>query len=148
MELEICTNSYNSALAAQQGGADRIELCVGLAEGGLTPSMGLIKQVAQLSGLKKHVLIRPRGGDFCYTPDEVAIMETDIRLLKEEGIDGVVIGALNPDGTIDLPTMRRLITAAEGLSITFHRAFDMCANPEKSLEDIIALGCHRILTYG
>ena len=148
MELEICTNSYNSALAAQQGGADRIELCVGLAEGGLTPSMGLIKQVAQLSGLKKHVLIRPRGGDFCYTPDEVAIMETDIRLLKEEGIDGVVIGALNPDGTIDLPTMRRLITAAEGLSITFHRAFDMCANPEKALEDIIALGCHRILTSG
>ena len=125
MELEICTNSYNSALAAQQGGADRIELCVGLSEGGLTPSMGLIKQVAQLSGLKKHVLIRPRGGDFCYTPDEVAIMETDIRLLKEEGTDGVVIGALNPDGTVDLPTMRRLITAAEGLSITFHRAFDI-----------------------
>lgn len=148
MELEICTNSYNSALAAQQGGADRIELCVGLSEGGLTPSMGLIKQVAQLSGLKKHVLIRPRGGDFCYTPDEVAIMETDIRLLKEEGIDGVVIGALNPDGTVDLPTMRCLITAAEGLSITFHRAFDICANPEKALEDIIALGCHRILTSG
>ena len=138
MELEICTNSYNSALAALQGGANRIELCVGLAEGGLTPSMGLIKQVAQLSGLKKHVLIRPRGGDFCYTPDEVAIMETDIRLLKEEGTDGVVIGALNPDGTVDLPTMRRLITAAEGLSITFHRAFDMCANPEKALEDVIA----------
>lgn len=146
--LEICTPSYNSALAALRGGADRIELCSGLGEGGLTPSIGLIKAARALPCLRVNVLIRPRGGDFLYTPAEQAIMVDDIKAAADAGADGIVVGALRPDGTIDIEAMSTFIHAAGGLPVTFHRAFDVCADPLQALDDIIALGCARLLTSG
>lgn len=146
--LEVCCADIESVLAAKQGGAHRIELCSALTEGGLTPSPGLVAE-AIASGLEAvNVLVRPRNGDFLYNETEIAVMERDIRHLADAGINGVVIGALTEDGNIDIPTCRRLISAARGLSVTFHRAFDLCCNPEKALEEIIALGCDRILTSG
>ena len=146
--LEVCIGSVESAKAARDGGAARVELCSALEIGGITPSPGLMQQVRRVEGIKMHVLIRPRGGDFLYDEDEVRCMEQDIVAARECGADGVVIGALTADGDIDIATCRRLIEKAQGMSITFHRAFDMCNNPMKALEDIIALGCHRILTSG
>lgn len=148
MFLEICTGSLESVLAAKAGGAHRVELCSALSEGGVTPSIGLIRQARKVEGLKLHVLIRPRGGDFLYTPEEVDIMESDIIAARECGADGVVIGALTHEGDIDIATCQRLIRVAGDMSITFHRAFDMVRDAEKALEDVIALGCHRILTSG
>ena len=146
--LEVCIGSVCSAKAARDGGAARVELCSALEIGGITPSPGLMQQVRSVEGIKMHVLIRPRGGDFLYDEDEIRCMEQDIVAARECGADGVVIGALTADGDIDIATCRRLIEKAQGMSITFHRAFDMCNNPMKALEDIIALGCHRILTSG
>lgn len=146
--LEVCIGSVESAKAARDGGAARVELCSALEIGGITPSPGLMQQVRQVEGIKMHVLIRPRGGDFLYDEDEIRCMEQDIVAARECGADGVVIGALTADGDIDTTACRRLIEKAQGMSITFHRAFDMCNNPMKALEDIIALGCHRILTSG
>ena len=146
--LEVCAGSLHSAMAAAQGGAQRVELCQALADGGLTPSVGLMRAVRGIEGLRLHVLIRPRGGDFLYTPAEVAIMEQDILAAGEAGADGVVIGALTADGDVDVPVCQRLVQAAGGMSITFHRAFDMCRHPEQALQDILQLGCHRILTSG
>lgn len=146
--LEICAASYNSALAAAAGGADRIELCSGLSEGGLTPSYGLLKSVMKIPNLKKHVLIRPRGGDFLYTKEEVMLMAEDIRIAKDLGADGVVIGALTQDGDIDKDVINILMENAKGMNVTFHRAFDLCRNPLEAMEDIISLGCDCILTSG
>ncbi len=146
--LEICAGSVESAVAARDGGAMRIELCAALEVGGVTPSAGLIAEARKIEGLTLNVIIRPRGGDFLYNEYEIACMEQDIRTCKELGADGVVIGALTADGDIDTKACERLIAAADGMSITFHRAFDMCSNPRKALEELIALGCNRVLTSG
>ena len=148
-KIEICANSAESAVMAQRGGAHRVELCAGIPEGGTTPSLG--EMVAARSKLKKtrlHVIIRPRGGDFCYSPLERKIMFTDISRSMLIGIDGYVFGCLTPEGDVDIKVMKKLMKAAEGKSVTFHRAFDMCRDPFQALEDIIALGCDRILTSG
>lgn len=147
-KIEICANSVESAIEAQRGGAYRVELCAGIPEGGTTPSYGEIKMARELLSIRLHVIIRPRGGDFLYTPLEQSIMLHDIDMARQLGVDGVVFGCLTPDGDIDLPLMERLMKASEGMSVTFHRAFDMCRNPRKALEEIIALGCDRILTSG
>lgn len=154
MTLEVCCGDLESVLAAKAGGAQRIELCSALSEGGLTPSLGLIEQAIG-SGIKAvNVLIRPRKGDFLYTEGEIAEMESDIRHAVKAGAAGVVIGALTPDGDVDVAACRRMIAAARScagradVSVTFHRAFDLCRDPEKSLEEIISLGCDRILTSG
>ena len=146
--LEIVAYSYASALAAQQGGADRIELCENTAEGGTTPGLGTIEAVRELPGVKLHVMIRPRGGDFLYTDAEYKIMLRDIAVAREARADGVVFGLLRPDATVDLERTRRLVAAAKGMAVTFHRAFDWAAQPEAALEAIIAAGCHRVLTSG
>ena len=146
--LEICAGSVESAIAARDGGAQRIELCAALEVGGVTPSAGLIAEARKVNGLTLNVIIRPRGGDFLYNEYEVACMEEDIRTCRSLGVDGVVIGALTADGDIDTATCKKLINAAEGMGVTFHRAFDMCRNPQKALEELIALGCHRVLTSG
>ena len=146
--LEICAGSVESAIAARDGGAQRIELCAALEVGGVTPSAGLIAEARNVEGLTLNVIIRPRGGDFLYDAHEAACMEQDIRTCKQLGADGVVIGALTADGDIDTALCKRLIDAADGMSVTFHRAFDMCRDPRKALEDLIALGCHRVLTSG
>lgn len=146
--LEICAGSYDSALAAAEGGAHRIELCCALNEGGLTPSLALIRRVVALDGPDVFVLIRPRGGDFLYSPEECEIIEQDIRIAVAAGVKGVVVGALTPQGDINAEALRRWIVAAEGRSVTFHRAFDLCRNPFVALETIIELGCTRLLTSG
>ncbi|MBQ5752068.1 MAG: copper homeostasis protein CutC [Bacteroidaceae bacterium] len=146
--LEICAGSVESAIAARDGGAQRIELCAALEVGGVTPSAGVIAEARKIEDLVLNVIIRPRGGDFLYNEYEAACMEHDIRTCKALGVDGVVIGALTPDGDIDTALCRRLIAAADGMSITFHRAFDMCRNAGKALEELIAIGCHRVLTSG
>ena len=148
-KFEVCANGVESCLAAQEGGADRVELCAGIPEGGTTPSYGEIKTARRmLTSTRLHVIIRPRGGDFLYTPLELERMLADISMCKELGVDGVVFGCLTKDGEVDMDANRRLMQCAEGMSVTFHRAFDMCRNPQKALEDIIALGFDRILTSG
>ena len=152
--LEVCAGSIESISAAYKGGAYRVELCSALSEDGLTPSVGMIRYAKSLEGLKVHVLIRPRCGDFVYTEDEIKCMEEDIRICRDLDVDGVVIGALTRDSEIDIDTCKRLVEAAysdEGsskMNITFHRAFDVCRNPEEALEQIISLGCNRLLTSG
>lgn len=148
-KFEICANSVESCLAAQEGGADRVELCAAIPEGGTTPSYGEIKLARKLlTKTKLHVIIRPRGGDFLYTPLELERMEEDIRICRELGVDGVVFGCLTEEGEIDREANRRLVELARPMSVTFHRAFDRTADPMKALEDIISLGCNRILTSG
>lgn len=147
--IEICANSAESAAMAQAGGAYRVELCAGIPEGGTTPSSGEIRMARELlKETKLHVIIRPRGGDFLYTPLEQEIMLHDIKVCKELGVDGIVIGCLTAEGTVDIPLCKKLIEAAEGMNVTFHRAFDMSRNPKEALEDIIGLGCTRVLTSG
>ena len=146
--LEVCAGDLTSAQAAAQGGAQRIELCSALQLDGLTPSAETIEGARRIEGLKLHVLIRPREGDFAYDEAETDSMLRDIRLAHQLGADGVVIGALTSDGDIDIPLCRRLIDAAQDMQVTFHRAFDECADVERGLEDVIALGCERLLTSG
>lgn len=146
--LEICAGSVESAIAARDGGAQRIELCAALEIGGVTPSAGIIAEARKVEGISLNVIIRPRGGDFLYNSYEAESMIYDIQLCKKLGVDGVVIGALTADGDIDTALCRRLIDAADGMSVTFHRAFDMCRNPQQALEELIALGCDRVLTSG
>jgi copper homeostasis protein len=150
VSLEVCSNSLASALAAQEGGAVRVELCENLKEGGTTPSAGQILLARKLLHIKLYVLIRPREGDFLYNELEYQIMLADIRYCIEAGCDGVVIGMLNADGTIDKERCREMVRLAKqwGLGVTFHRAFDMCADQLQALEDIIEIGCERILTSG
>ena len=147
--FEICANGVESCLAAQAGGADRVELCAGIPEGGTTPSYGEIKQARQLlTTTRLHVIIRPRGGNFVYSPMEIERMLTDIRIARELGADGVVFGCLTADGDIDAALNSKLMQEAQGMSTTFHRAFDRVRNPEQALEQIIDLGFDRILTSG
>jgi len=147
-QFEVCANSLESAWNAYRGGANRVELCANLNEGGITPSVGMMHEARCIPSLVCHVLIRPRGGDFVYNDYEVQTMLQDIRAAKEQKMDGVVIGALNPDGSIDLKTMQKLLKAAVGMSVTFHRAFDLCKNPFEALQQIILMGCDRLLTSG
>ncbi|MDR0658237.1 MAG: copper homeostasis protein CutC [Mediterranea sp.] len=147
-QFEVCANSVESCLAAQDGGAQRVELCAGIPEGGTTPSYGEVVAARELLRIKLHIIIRPRGGDFLYSEQEIRVMERDIRMAVRTGVDGVVFGCLTPGGHIDIPVAERLIEAAQGLSVTFHRAFDVCADPYRALEELIALGVGRILTSG
>ena len=147
LKLEVCCADLQSVRAAIEGGAHRIELCQALGLDGLTPSAGMIESAVD-TGIPVQVLIRPREGNFVYSKDEVLCMQRDIRQVLRIGAAGVVIGALKPDGSIDEETVHRLADEAEGLGITFHRAFDVCAQPEEALEKIISLGCHRLLTSG
>ena len=148
--VEVCANSVTSALAAQEGGAYRVELCENLFEGGTTPSYGQIQVARKLLNIKLYVLIRPRSGDFLYTANEFDAMEADVKYCAEIGCDGVVIGMLNADGTVDKSGCEKLIKIAKnkGLGVTFHRAFDMSSDLGLALEDIIELGCERVLTSG
>jgi copper homeostasis protein len=146
--IEVCVDSVESAMAAERGGADRVELCDNLLEGGTTPSAGAIAIARDRLGIKLQVIIRPRGGDFCYSEVEFAVMQHDIALAKQLGADGVVIGILTPEGAIDISRTRALIELARPLSVTFHRAFDMARDPYRALEDLIGLGIDRILTSG
>lgn len=146
--FEICTNSVESCLAAQKGGANRVELCAAIPEGGTTPSYGEIVMARELLTIKLHVIIRPRGGDFFYSPLEIETMIKDIELCKKLHVDGVVFGCLNADGTINMDAMKKLMIASQGMSVTFHRAFDVCKDPLNAIEEIIALGCDRVLTSG
>lgn len=147
--LEICCANPESVDAAISGGADRIELCSGLSVGGLTPSKGLIDYACHRM-IPINVLIRPRSGDFVYTDSDFDVMLNDIAWSAQAGAKGVVIGALNPDGSIDYDRCKPLVDRARslGLSITFHRAFDLCNSPAEGLEAIISLGCDRVLTSG
>jgi copper homeostasis protein len=149
LTFEICIDSTQAAIDAAAAGARRVELCSGLFEGGITPSLGLIQTtLAAAPSLRVQVLIRPRGGDFIYDAHEVAAMVRDVESARAAGAHGVVIGALTPEGEVDLPTMESLVAAAGSMQITFHRAFDMVADPRETLETLIRLGCHRVLTSG
>ena len=148
-KIEICANSVESAVKAQQAGAYRVELCAGIPEGGTTPSFGEIRMARQLlNQTKLHVIIRPRGGDFLYSPIEQEIMLHDIKVAHQLGADGVVFGCLTAEGYVDVPLMQKLMNAVGEMSVTFHRAFDMCSNPKEALEQIIGLGIDRVLTSG
>ncbi len=147
--VEVCANGVESCIAAQEGGADRVELCAGIPEGGTTPSYGEIKVARRvLTTTRLHVIIRPRGGDFLYTDLEVERMAADIAVCHELGVDGVVFGCLNADGTFDIEKNRYLMECSRGMSVTCHRAFDRAVNPEQALETVIDLGFDRILTSG
>ena len=148
MEIEICCGSIQSAANAKAGGAVRIELCQGLIEGGTTPSPATIRYAVHDLGLRVFVLVRPRGGDFCYNELEVKTMEEDVVFCKEVRVAGIVVGFLHPDGSIDTELTRRFVKLAAPLPVTFHRAFDRCPEPLKALEQIIDCGCARILTSG
>ena len=147
--IEICANSAQSCVEAEKGGAKRVELCAGIPEGGTTPSYGEIKTAQSLtSSIDINIIIRPRGGDFLYTKAEVQSMLYDIEMAKELNVNGVVFGCLTPEGDIDTEMLKLLVDAAKPLSVTFHRAFDVCRDPFLALEQIIEAGCDRILTSG
>ena len=146
--LEACVDSTESAIIATEAGATRLELCGNLMIGGTTPSVALYKQIRKKCKNRIHVLIRPRFGDFCYTENELDIMCEEIRMFRELGADGVVIGALSSDGSVDWNAMDRMIAAAEGIWVTMHRAFDMCKDPYGELEECMKHGVSCILTSG
>lgn len=150
VSLEVCANSAISAIAAQTGGAIRVELCDNLQQGGTTPSHGHITVARKALHIKLYTLIRPRSGDFLYSKPEFEIMLSDVRHAIERGCDGIVTGILNKDGTIDMERNAQLVNMARqhGLAATFHRAFDFCVNQEQALEDMIAIGFERVLTSG
>jgi len=146
--VEIATSDFITTAAAVEGGAQRIELCANLAEGGVTPSQGIIRQCREKFQVLLYPIIRPRGGDFLYTNDEFRIMLQDVQFCKQLGCDGVVIGLLNEDGSIDIKRTSAMVEAAYPLGVTFHRAFDRCRDPFEALEQLISIGCERILTSG
>lgn len=148
MLIEVCANSVESAIAAAKGGAMRVELCENLWEGGTTPSHASIEIARESINIDLNVLIRPRGGDFLYSELEYEIICRDIFHAKHLGADGIVVGMLNPDGSIDIPRMEEIIDIAQPMSVTFHRAFDVLKDPVKSLEELISLGVDRVLTSG
>lgn len=147
-QIEICCSSIQSAANAKAGGAVRVELCQGLTEGGTTPSPATIDYAVKELGLDVFVLVRPRGGDFCYNELEVKTMEADVEYCKRAGVAGIVVGFLHPDGRIDMELTRRFVELSAPLPVTFHRAFDDCKDPLAALEQIIDCGCARILTSG
>lgn len=147
-KVEICVDSVESAIMAQNAGADRIELCDNLYEGGTTPGYGTIKLSGENLNIGLNVIIRPRGSDFLYSDPEYDTMRRDIDICGECGADGIVLGILRSDGTIDVERCAKLIEFAYPMSTTFHRAFDLCSDPVKGLEDVIATGAHRLLTSG
>ncbi|MDR0814790.1 MAG: copper homeostasis protein CutC [Bacteroidales bacterium] len=148
--IEVCVDSIQSALTAQSSGAGRVELCSGLTEGGVTPSSALIRLARKKLSIRLHVIIRPRGGDFLYDDDEFEIMKQDVVLCGETGCDGVVTGILRVDGSVDTERCGQLVQIARryAMSVTFHRAFDRSNDLFRALEDVIAIGCNRILTSG
>lgn len=146
--FEICVDSVAGVAAAERAGADRVELCAALIEGGITPSLGTIELACRSARIPVNVIIRPRGGDFLHTPEELAVMERDIGAAKQAGAAGIVFGMLTADGAVDLAATQRLVAAARPLPVTFHRAFDMCADPVAALEVLIGLGIARVLTSG
>lgn len=146
--LECCVDSVESAMEAKRGGADRIELCSGLIIGGLSPSKALFEEIRKNVDIRIHVLLRPRFGDFCYTEYEHHIIKEEVKMFRELGADGVVIGSLRPDGTLNTEQMKELIEEAGNMSITLHRAFDMCKDPLETLKQAKDLGIHTILTSG
>lgn len=148
MEIEICTFSIESCLNAQQAGAQRVELCAGLYEGGTTPSYGMIARARRLLHIQLYVMIRPRGGDFCYDDEEYEVMRQEIEVAKNLGADGVVLGLLKPDGSIDVARTEALVRWAHPMGVTFHRAFDRARDPLQALEEVIQTGAERILTSG
>lgn len=146
--LECCVDSVESAINAKKGGADRLELCSNLVIGGTTPTLALFRQIRETVPIRIHVLIRPRFGDFLYSPQETAVILKEIDLFREAGADGIVIGALTPDGNLDLEQMKQLIAHSGKMSLTLHRAFDMCRDPFRSMEEAKVLGINAILTSG
>ena len=148
MHIEICCNSVTSARNAKRGGACRIELCQALGEGGTTPSAAAIEYCVRELNLQTRVLIRPRGGDFVYDNTETKVILRDIEHAKQLGAHAVVVGFLTPDGDIDIVKTRMAVEAADGMDVTFHRAFDECRNPHEAIEQIIGCGCHKLLTSG
>jgi copper homeostasis protein len=145
---EICVDSVEGVEAARAAGAERVELCAALIEGGITPSRGMIREARKVQGIRMHVIIRPRGGDFLFSNAEFEVMKADIEAAKAEGADGVVIGQLLADGTIDVTRTRELMAIARPISITFHRAFDMTPDAFAALDTLIDLGIDRVLTSG
>jgi copper homeostasis protein len=148
MVFELCAESVDACLAARDGGAQRIELCTALSEGGLTPSHALVSEAVRRSGLPVHVLLRPRGGDFIYSSAEFEVMRGDLEHALQLGASGVVLGLLCADGTVDTERTRELVAMAGSLEVTFHRAFDYALSHEQALEQVIATGCRRVLTSG
>ncbi|MGV3529020.1 MAG: copper homeostasis protein CutC [Flavisolibacter sp.] len=146
--LEIATADFITTQSAVAGGADRIELCAALGDGGTTPSLGTIRQCRESFSLPLFPIIRPRGGDFLYTDEEYNIMLTDVKLCRDLGCDGVVLGLLQSDGRIDIKRTEALVKAAYPMEVTFHRAFDRCVDPFEALEKLVEAGVQRILTSG
>jgi copper homeostasis protein len=146
--IEICVEGIDGLLAAQAAGADRVELCASLVEGGITPSFGTVRAALELATIPFHVIVRPRGGDFLYSEAEYRSMLADVRALSELGVAGVVVGCLDADGTIDEKRMSKLVQAARFLNVTCHRAFDMTRDPAEALEALIRSKVGRVLTSG
>lgn len=147
-EIEICCDNYISAEAAAIAGADRIELCSAIGEGGLTPSIGMIEQVLKNLDISVHVLIRPRGGDFLYSEAEIEVIKSDIEACKELGVDGLVVGFLKPDGNIDKELTSEIVELSRSMKVCFHRAFDMCKDPLLALKELKDVGIDYLLTSG
>jgi len=147
-KLEVCCYSVECAITAQLAGADRIELCSAPKEGGLTPSYGTLKLAREKVTLPIHPIVRPRGGDFCYSAIEFDIMLNELAVIRDMGFPGVVVGVLDSEGHIDIARMQLIMRQCAGMAVTFHRAFDMCLNPYQALEQLTDLGVARILTSG
>lgn len=147
-KIEICVEGIDGLMAAQTAGADRVELCAGLVEGGLTPSLGVVRESQRQASIPFHVIIRPRGGDFLYSEREFATMIDDVKAMRELGVAGVVIGCLTPDGRIDEVRTKALVEAAGPMSVNYHRAFDMTADYREAIEALVRCGVQRVLTSG